>query len=145
MAKLFDVNDLLDKEYNRYTKRVANVKRQRDLIIAMNKIATIWAGKKSGYVYSNKRHLKRYAEVEFDATDGEVKLRLTLTKSDSLKMLEPLLWQFLDDFKYHYMSKKYVDYYHKNDLTILAIFEHSSYCKMIPTGKMIPETKIECG
>ena len=145
MVRKFDMTNLLTKERKRFIRRSENCERQRDLLELANKIAVFWAGKSDKYLYMEKRPLKRFAEVVFDATDGEVKLRLGLTRSDSLKMLEPLLWQFLDDYKYHYMGKRQLDYYHENDFTVVAVFEHSASCKIVKTGKMVPETKIECG
>jgi len=145
MSKTFDTLDWERKERKRYIRRMENFERQLDLVELANEIAILWMGKRKEYTRQSLWKWRRNAEVYFDPMDGQVKLTLYLTYYDSLKMLEPILWQFLDEFDYSYKSKTNVSYYHENDLEIVAYFEHSSYCKVVKTGRMIPETKIECG
>ena len=138
------------------TEKISKMIKAMKYAEMLEELAASWC-KPRKYVWQKNRRWRRWASIGYNEYGSEIKLTLYMADSDSIKTtIKPYLEMFLDQFisSFVYTENEKVEYKHllegnRNDgsalfLIITADAKHSSVCKKVPTGKMIPEMKFEC-
>ena len=149
IAKL-DLNKLMDRVKDEYVEKITAIAHAKEHVEFVQALAESWC-KPRKYVYTAQRKWRRWVDVTFNEySRGQFTITLHLTHSDSIKTtVKPYLEMFLDHHTSHFVyNDEKVEYDHKCPnglrLRIVANAKHSSTCRNVPTGKMIPEMKFEC-